>query len=107
MIRIAYIPRRVMLPALFGFLAIVSLLAGVTPTAAQATGPIYQITIDNILTRYTADYVRRAVREAEAAEAEVLIIQLSNQGAVLRVARDLAADLAVAEVPVVAYVAPA
>lgn len=80
-------------------------LAG--PAGAQAPGPIYTATIDGVLTRYSADYVRRALREAEAAAAEALVVQLSGEGAVLREARALAADLAVAQVPVVVYVGPA
>lgn len=80
-------------------------LAG--PAAAQAPGPIYTATIDGVLTRYSADYVRRALREAEAADAEALVVQLVGQGAVLREARALADDLAAAQVPVIVYVGPA
>ncbi len=59
-----------------------------------------------MISRYTVGYLRRALREAEAAQATALIIRLGGEGAVLRDVRGLAADLAAAQVPVVVYVAP-
>ncbi len=73
---------------------------------AQAGGPIYTVAVDGVISRYAVAYLRRALHEAEAAQATALIIRLGGQGAVLRDVRGLAADLAAAKVPVVVYVAP-
>ncbi|MEI8308880.1 MAG: NfeD family protein [Chloroflexales bacterium] len=73
---------------------------------AQVGGPIYTAAVDGVISRYAVSYLRRVLHEAEAAQATALIIRLGGQGAVLRDVRGLAADLAVAKVPVVVYVAP-
>lgn len=73
---------------------------------AQENGPIYTVAIDGVVSRYTVAYLRRALHEAEAAQATALVIRMGAEGAVLRDLRSLAVDLAAAHVPVVVYVAP-
>jgi membrane-bound serine protease (ClpP class) len=73
---------------------------------AQERGSIYSVQIDGIVTSIKVDYLRRTLQVAEANDATALIIQLSNNGGVLRAIRPFAAELAEAEVPVVVYVAP-
>ncbi len=82
------------------------LLAGPAPAAAQARGPVYTLELDGVISRYSASYLRRAIREAEAAGAEALVVRLGASGAVVSDVRELAAEVAVAGVPVVIYVAP-
>lgn len=74
--------------------------------AAQQRGPIYTVEVHGTITNVTIDYLERALRQAEASNATALIIQLSNQGTVLRAVRPFANQLAEAEVPVVVYVTP-
>lgn len=83
-----------------------ALLAPPRPAAAQARGPIYTVALDGVVSRYSAGYLRRALREAEAAGAEALVVRLGASGAVLRDVREVAAEVAAAAVPVVIYVAP-
>jgi membrane-bound serine protease (ClpP class) len=78
-----------------------------TPTRAQVNGPIYRIEIADVVSSHAVNYMRRAVREAEAANAEALIIRLAPQGAVLREVRQFAAEIADARIPIVVYVGPA
>jgi membrane-bound serine protease (ClpP class) len=73
---------------------------------AQERGSVYTVQVDGIVTSVKIDFLRRALRTAEANDATALIIQLSNNGAVLRAIRPFAIELAEAEVPVVVYVAP-
>ncbi len=91
-----------LLIALFG----AGLLSPGGSVAAQARGPIYTLDLDGVIGRYSVDFLRRALHEAEAADAEVLIVRLSSSGAVLSDLRAVADDLAVASVPIVVYVAP-
>ncbi|NNJ11880.1 nodulation protein NfeD [Chloroflexales bacterium ZM16-3] len=96
---------RIVRAAIYLVFAILPLLAA-PPAQAQADGPIYTVAVDGVITRYTVGYLRRALSEAEAAQATALIIRLGGEGAVLRDVRGLAADIAAAQVPVVVYVAP-
>ncbi|MEF3275856.1 MAG: nodulation protein NfeD [Chloroflexus sp.] len=87
---------------LIGFLWL-TLAAGAT---AQSTQPVYLVEYDGVLNRYATGYIRRALREAEAANAQMLIVQISPRGAVLTEARSLANEIAAAKVPVVVYIHP-
>jgi membrane-bound serine protease (ClpP class) len=72
----------------------------------QQHGPIYTVEVEGVVTDVTVDYLRRSLRVAEASDATALIIQLGSEGAVLRAIRPFAGELAIAEIPVVVYVAP-
>jgi len=73
----------------------------------QSRGPIYSVEIHGVITSVTVAYLRRVLQLAEAADANVLIIQMSPSGGVLRDMRPFAGEIANARVPVVVYVAPA
>lgn len=88
------------------YVALLLLALGVPAAAAQGRGPIYTVALDDVVSRYSVGYLRRAIREAEAAGAEALIVRLGASGAVLRDVREVASDVAAARVPVVVYVAP-
>src|SRR5687768_4046599 len=88
-------------------MAIALLLLGPAPARAQGRGPIYTLSLDGVLTSIGVDVARRALRQAEAADAGALVITLSSEGAVLASVRPLANDVALAQVPVAVYVAPA
>ncbi len=75
--------------------------------AAQSVNPVYLAEYDGVLSSYAAGYIRRALREAEAANAQALIVQLTPRGAVVQEARALASDLAAARIPVIVYITPA
>ena len=77
------------------------------PTRAQAaTGPVFVAEIHGTITSVTIGYLQRTLRMAQAANANAFVIQMSNNGAVLRDARAFAGEIAAASVPVVVYVAP-
>jgi membrane-bound serine protease (ClpP class) len=97
--------RRALRLGLYLLIALLPLLAA-PPARAEGDGPIYSVAVEGVISRYTVSYLRRAVGEAEAASATALIIRLGGEGAVLRDVRGLAAELAVAKVPVVVYLEP-
>ncbi len=89
-------------------IALSSIWVGFVPPArAQINGPIYRVEVEDVVSSHAVNYLRRALREAEAAGAEALVIRIAPQGAVLRDVREFAAELAAAQVPVVVYVGPA
>jgi membrane-bound serine protease (ClpP class) len=80
------------------------------PAHAQAQAPsgvIYVAEVEGSITSVTIGYLRRAIHEAEAADANALIIQLNSGGGVLDQMRPFAGEIAKANVPIVVYVAPA
>lgn len=91
--------------ALYGVLLLLPALAP-TQAAAQGRGPVLTVALDDVVSRHSVAYLRRALSDAEASGAEALIVRLGASGAVLQDVRAVAADLAAARVPVVVYVAP-
>ena len=77
-----------------------------SPPVRQSRGPIYSAEIHGVITSVTIAYLRRVLQLAEAANANVLIIQMSPSGGVLRDVRPFAGEIANADIPVVVYVTP-
>ncbi len=77
-----------------------------TTMAQSASGPIYLVEVDGVVTSVTVGYLQRALHVAEAADAQALIIELRNRGGVLEAIRTFAIEINQARVPVVVYVAP-
>ncbi len=75
------------------------------PIHAQNPGHVYYVTADQGLTAPAISLVRRALREAEAANATALVVEVHGGGS-LSGTWPLARELAEARVPVVAYIAP-
>jgi len=73
---------------------------------AQPRGPILVVELEGVLSRYSAGLVQRAIRDAEASSAEVLIIHLGVSGGVVSDIRRLADELVQARLPIVVYIAP-
>lgn len=72
---------------------------------AQARAQVYYVTVEYGLTPPAAALVGRALREAEAANADALIVELRGGGS-LAAAWPVARELAAANVPVVTYIGP-
>jgi membrane-bound serine protease (ClpP class) len=89
-------------------LLVLTTLVWPAPAAAQVgSGRVYVAQADGTITSITTGYLRRALQQAEASNANALIIQMSNSGAVLRDVRQFAGEIAAARVPVVVYITPA
>ena len=73
---------------------------------AQEAGPVVEVALDRGLTPPAAAVVRRALREAAAADATALVIGIRTGGGVVDAAWSLARDVAAADVPVVVWVGP-
>jgi membrane-bound serine protease (ClpP class) len=89
-------------------LLMIALFLLLLPASAQSQGrgPIQLVALDDVVSRHTVGYLSRALREAEAAGAELLLIRLGTGAAVLNDVQAVAGELAEASVPVVVYVAP-
>ncbi|MDR7419806.1 MAG: nodulation protein NfeD [Armatimonadota bacterium] len=103
--------RRVAGPALLGILILAIIVAwgggAAPPTHGAAPAPvIHRLTVDGVIGPATARFIARAVRHAEDAGAEVLVIQLDTPGGLLKSTDDITKVLLNARVPVVVYIAP-
>jgi membrane-bound serine protease (ClpP class) len=100
-------PRMCRVIALTLLLAFAAFESAGSVSAQAAPGPIYVAEAQGTITSVTISYLRNALHLAEASNANLLLIQISSTGAVLRDARPFAGEIAVARIPVVVYVAPA
>ena len=76
------------------------------PKAPPAARSVYRITIDGTIAPSTARFIQRAIAEAEAEDAEALIISLDTPGGLLKSTDDITKAILNAKVPVVVYIAP-
>ncbi len=86
-------------------------LAGAAAPGPAGTAPpspptVYTITIDGVVGPATARFISRAVREAEGADAEALLILLDTPGGLMKSMDEITKAILNAEVPVIVYVAP-
>lgn len=90
---------------LYGLLVALAVLALPAAAPAQAPGQVHYVTAGRGLTMPAAMLIRRALREAEAADATALVVELRGGGSI-SAAWPLAREIANARVPVVTYIAP-
>jgi membrane-bound serine protease (ClpP class) len=78
------------------------------PASAQAKGEVDVIEVNGLVDRVVADFVTRAVDDAERSGVEALVVQLDSSGAVVDDARldALVARIEQAAVPVAVWVGP-
>jgi membrane-bound serine protease (ClpP class) len=67
---------------------------------------VYLIKIDGSINPSTADYIHKAINEANEKKAECLIIELNTPGGLLKSTRYIVSDLLTSPVPVVVFVSP-
>ena len=91
---------------LFALVVLFTALSGSSVLAAQVRQPVYEVSLGRGITPPAVDLARRALREASAADASVLIIRVGSGGGVLDAAWDLAHEINNADVPVVVWVGP-
>lgn len=82
------------------------LLAGCGGSGVPSGGA-HVLTVDEMINPVIANYVERGVRDAEDADAEVLVIRLDTPGGLDTSMREIVQSISASEVPVVVYVAPA
>lgn len=92
-------------------LSIAALLLGMTSavraaTVADAPPMVARIALDGAIGPATAEYVHDASRQAVAAGASAIVLQLDTPGGLAGSMRDIIADMLASPVPVLVYVAP-
>lgn len=74
------------------------------PSAGFGDGPVYRVTIDGMIDAALANYVDRAVSDAEADSAAVVLLTVDTFGGLIDAADQIVKRLLRAEVPVVAVI---
>jgi membrane-bound serine protease (ClpP class) len=73
---------------------------------AQPQSPVHVLTLEGIINPPAANYIGRGIREAEAAGAAAVVIQLDTPGGLDDSMRRIVRDIGNSAVPVVVYVTP-
>ena len=88
--------------ALYGLLA-GSLLA---TFSAPARAEVLKIVLDDTIQPITAEYIGRAIQEADRNQDQAVLIEISTPGGLLDSTRDIIEKILASPVPVILYVAP-
>jgi membrane-bound serine protease (ClpP class) len=87
--------------------AAVLLLALGSASARQSAAVVYTAEVDGIIQPVIAEYLRGAIRQADAAGAALLVITLRTPGGLLDTTRDINSAVIDARTPVAVFVGPA
>jgi membrane-bound serine protease (ClpP class) len=74
--------------------------------SAPAAGPVVHLRIASIIHPFAAEHLERAIEEAEADDAQALVVELATPGGLLESTRTMFTAMLGTDVPVVVYVAP-
>src|SRR4051812_11298088 len=85
----------------------IGIFAALFTAALAAPSPILTAEIRGTIDPATSDYLIGAIHRAEAAQAQVLIVELDTPGGLVSSVRQMAQAIDQASVPVVVYVSPA
>ena len=93
-------------------LLVLSLCAGLSIEATQNAAPaatppiIYTAEIDGIIHPIATAYIRRAIAQADAAKADLLVVALRTPGGLVDSTRDINTAIIQSKTPVVVFVSP-
>ncbi len=76
------------------------------PGSAQTDKEIYVLRIDGAIAPAYTDYLKSGINRAEAAQAEMVIIELNTPGGLLSSTRQMVSAIMTADIPVAVYVTP-
>lgn len=97
---------RTLLPAVLAVL-IAGPAASQTPSPSSTAPIVLRMAIDDdAITPVTADFVRRAILEAERAAPQALILELDTPGGLMASTQQIVKDILSSPVPIIVYVAP-
>ena len=82
-------------------------IGGEAVPAPQAPPTVYRMELDGIIHPVATAYVRKAIAQADAAEASLLVIVLRTPGGLVDSTRDINSAIIEAKTPVAVFVAPA
>lgn len=79
-------------------------LAQVEPSALSPSASVFVVEVDEEIRSGTAQYVARALRRAEMAEADLFVLELNTPGGLLKATEEISRSLIDSPVPTAVYV---
>lgn len=87
-----------------GFL--LAFISNISVSANNVTGPVVQLTLEEVIGPATDDYVERALQAAALRHAELVVIRMDTPGGLDTAMRGIIKNITNSTVPVASYVAP-
>ncbi|NNF08459.1 MAG: nodulation protein NfeD [Candidatus Eisenbacteria bacterium] len=87
-------------------LGLLSLLLGLATPSTSRAQVVHWLVVDDIIGPISADYMLDAIKEAETAQAEVLVFELDTPGGLMDSMRSIIKGILASDVPVAVYIAP-
>jgi len=88
-------------------LAIVFLFAAFCLASVSCSAEIVKIVVNDTINPISADYIGRAIQDAERTHAEALLIEINTPGGLVSSTRDIVQEILASKTPVIIYVTPA
>src|SRR5512136_2777778 len=88
------------------YLALIALSFLASPAAAQTARPVLVMDVTGPVTPVMLSYIERGIQEAQARNAEALVITLNTPGGDVNLTKSIVQAIVASNVPVVIYVAP-
>lgn len=99
MVRFSYFPALILLP----FLLLISLLFLASPALSAE---VLHITVAGVINPVSAEFIGKAVKDAEAMKAAALLIELDTPGGLDTSMRSIVKNISASKVPVIVFVSP-
>lgn len=90
-----------------GRLATISIVAAICLVSVRCSAEIVKIVVDDTINPISAEYIGRAIHDAERTHADALLIEINTPGGLVTSTRDIVQEILGAKVPIIIYVSPA
>lgn len=84
----------------------VSIVAVLCCASVTCSAEIVKIVVDDTIHPIVAEYIGRAIQEAERTHADALLIEINTPGGLVTSTRDIVQEILAAKIPVIIYVTP-
>lgn len=87
-------------------LVTLSVIAAFCFASLTCSAEVVKIVVDDTINPISAEYIGRAIQEAERTHADALLIEINTPGGLVTSTRDIIQEILAAKVPVIIYVTP-
>lgn len=90
-----------------GFVATLSIIAALCLASLSCSAEVLKIVVDDTINPISAEYIGRAIHDAERTNADALLIEINTPGGLVTSTREIVQEILASKVPVIIYVTPA
>jgi membrane-bound serine protease (ClpP class) len=88
-------------------LATISIVAAFCFASLPSAADVLKIVVDDTINPISAEYISRAIQDAERTHADALLIEINTPGGLVTSTREIVQSILAAKVPIIIYVTPA